>query len=495
MMMSMAINGLCEHSIKRAVELLRHGFQELSIVVAGDFMLDRYISGDAERISPEAPVPVIKFKEEKLTAGGAGNVAANLAGLGVHVYAAGSVGDDIHGRAMLELPLFKKVDCSALLPLGPTTVKTRVLGSGRQQMLRLDIEENISPLPEAVEQIITVASQALSAGAKLIIISDYGKGCCSPELCRGLISLAHQNNVKVWVDPKKSDWESYRKASLITPNIKELSAAAGYQLPNDDGEITDAAISLMKRYEIKNILVTRSEKGATLIENGAVTHIPVGAVEVYDVSGAGDTMIATAAAFAAEGLPLKDVVRLANMASQIVVGKIGTYAISKAELLDAISEKGDTVPAKVMTAEDAVRLRGVWRNAGERVIFTNGCFDIIHAGHIDSLTGAKSLGDRLIVGLNSDASVRRLKGDNRPVNDVQARAKVLAAFEAVDAVVIFDEDTPAGLLSRLRPDVIAKGGDYRPAEVAGSEYAGEVIIIPLTEGFSTTSIIKRSRGI
>ena len=362
-------------------------------------------------------------------------------------------------------------------------------------MLRLDMEEKISPSDAEAAMLLSEVSGAVSAGAKLIIISDYGKGCCSPELCRGLIALARKKGVSVWVDPKKSDWESYRGASLITPNIKELSAAAGHPLRNDDEEITAAAISMIKKYGIENILVTRSERGATLIEGDTATHIPVWAVEVYDVSGAGDTMIAVAAAFAAEGLQLREAVKLANAASQVVIGKIGTYSISAAELLDVISERSISVSSKVLTEAEAVKLRAIWRNAGERVIFTNGCFDIIHAGHIDSLSAAKSLGDRLIVGLNSDASVRRLKGDSRPVNGEASRAKVLAALEAVDAVVVFEEDTPEELLSRLRPDVIAKGGDYRPEEVAGREYAEEIVILPLTDGFSTTSVIERSRGV
>ncbi len=493
--MSIYTKILTEYDTKKVRKLLTDGFGNTDIVIAGDFMLDRYISGDVERISPEAPVPVIKFREERLVAGGAGNVAANLVGLGVNVFAVGSVGDDSYGRALLDLPLCKKIDCSMLLPLGPTTVKTRVLGPGRQQMLRLDIEEKINPSEMEIEQLITGVSNVVLRGAKLIIISDYGKGCCSPVFCHRLIALARDNDLRVWVDPKKTDWESYRGASLITPNIRELSAAAGCQLRNEDDEITSAAIVMMKKYDIENILVTRSERGATLIEKDVITHIPVGAVEVYDVSGAGDTMIAVAAAFAAEGLSLKDAVKLANMASQIVVGKIGTYPISAAELLAAISEKNTAIPAKIVTVEDAMKLRTGWHDAGECVVFTNGCFDVIHAGHIDSLTAAKSLGDRLIVGLNSDGSVRRLKGESRPVNGAAARAKVLAALEVVDAVVVFNEDTPSALLSWLRPDVIVKGGDYRPEDVAGGEYAGEVVIIPLTEGFSTTAIIDRLRKI
>ncbi|MDO5114988.1 MAG: bifunctional heptose 7-phosphate kinase/heptose 1-phosphate adenyltransferase [Synergistaceae bacterium] len=487
----MAFNTFCEQSLIHARKLLQDGFYGPPVIVVGDFMLDRYLCGEVFRISPEAPVPVVKILEERLIAGGAGNVAANLAGLGVSSAVIGRAGNDSQGSALLSLPLFKDIDSSGMCINGQTTVKTRILGSGRQQMLRLDQEDVKAPSDEEIAAVLSKISHSAESGVKLIIISDYGKGFCSPELCRKIIALARERSVNVWADPKKTDWECYRGAFIVTPNIRELSDAVGRAVKNDDEDITAAAIGLMEKYDIENMLVTRSDKGATLIEGGIAAHMPVGAVEVYDVSGAGDTMIAVAAAFAAEGLPLRDAVRLANAASQVVIGKIGTYPISAPELLEAISEKSGSAHQKVMSADDAAALCGKWRDAGERVVFTNGCFDILHAGHIDSLNAARALGDRLIVGLNSDGSVCRLKGESRPINGAEARAKLLAALEAVSAVVIFEEDTPAELLSRLRPDVIAKGGDYRPEEVAGREFAAEVVIIPLTEGFSTTSIIER----
>lgn len=474
-----------------ARELLLGGFRRFPAVVAGDFMLDRYVTGEVSRISPEAPVPVVRVRSERLVAGGAGNVAANLAGLGVRVYAAGSVGDDAEGAALMALPVFAEADTECITQLGPTTVKTRVLGGGRQQMLRLDREQLTEPRSEDIEHVVSKIREAASAGSRLVLLSDYGKGFCSPELCRRVISSARSAGMQVWVDPKKSDWEPYRGAFAITPNLKELSAAAGREVANDDSAVAKAAAELAARYGIENILATRSEKGVTLLSRGEVSHIPVWPVEVYDVSGAGDTMIAAAAAFSSAGLPLRDAAVLANAASQIVIGKVGTYPIRADELLSAVAEEGAQSGGKIYSRGDAAELCRRWRANGERIVFTNGCFDILHAGHIDSLTAARALGDRLIVGLNSDASVKRLKGESRPVNGELSRAKVLSALEAVDAVVVFGEDTPAELLSVLRPDVLAKGGDYRPEDVAGREYAGEVVILPLTDGYSTTSVIER----
>lgn len=483
-----------EKEKNRAYGLLTGGFGGLSAVVAGDFMLDRYISGEVSRISPEAPVPVVRVNSERSVAGGAGNVAANLAGLGVSLTAIGSVGDDADGRALLSLPLFDSIDVSGVLRLGATTVKTRVLGAGRQQMLRLDREYHAAPDKDDIASVLSKIKAAADAGARLVILSDYGKGFCSPELCREVVAFSRLAGIPVWVDPKKDDWEPYRGASVITPNLKELSAAAGERIPNEDGAVTEAARRLAREYDIGAVLATRSEKGATLVEGGDAVHIPVGSMEVYDVSGAGDTMLAVAAAFAAEGFPLAEAASIANTAAQIVIGRVGTYAIKACELLAALCGESAPEPCGAVSWDEAERLCNIWRARGEKIIFTNGCFDIVHAGHADSLTAAKALGDRLIVGLNSDGSVRRLKGCGRPVNCEAARARVLSAFKAVDAVVVFDEDTPAELLSRLRPDVAVKGGDYRPEDVAGGEYAKEVVILPLTAGYSTTGIIKKAAG-
>ncbi len=469
--------------------LLLGKFAGFPAAVAGDFMLDRYIGGEVSRLSPEAPVPVVRVGTERLVAGGAGNVAANLAGLGLPLFLIGSAGEDREGEALLSLPVFERADRRGMRHLGATTVKTRVLGGGRQQMLRLDREEIISPAPRDIALALSDIKRAAAAGARFIVLSDYGKGFCSADMCRAVIDFARGAGLPLWVDPKKDDWEPYRGAYAITPNMKELAAACGRAVPNEDGAVAEAARELASRYGIENVLATRSEKGATLVSRGLAEHIPASPVDVFDVSGAGDTMLATAAAFSAAGLSLREAASVANAASQIVIGKVGTCPITAPELLRALASRDGA--GCLYSADEAEALCRGWREAGEKIVFTNGCFDILHAGHADSLAAAKALGDRLIVGLNSDASVKRLKGPSRPVNGELSRAKVLAALKAVDAVVLFDEETPAALLSRLRPDVLAKGGDYRPEEIAGREYAGRVVILPLTEGYSTTSVIER----
>ncbi|MDO4988835.1 MAG: bifunctional heptose 7-phosphate kinase/heptose 1-phosphate adenyltransferase, partial [Synergistes sp.] len=428
--------------INAALDVLSAGFPGTRIVVVGDFMLDRYIYGDVERISQEAPVPIVKIKSEKYVAGGAGNVAANLAGLGVGAFAVGNAGSDRYGERLISILSSMGVNTSAFTAFGSTTVKTRIMGSNSQQMIRLD-EENILSLSVSYQEtILANVKEALLCGADAIIISDYEKGFCSAKLCQSLIAAAKELGVPVWVDPKKDDWLAYRGASVVTPNLKELSAACGRKILNDDSVVTEAALTLMKRFSLGAVLATRSEKGATLVTEQNVSHIPSRAVEVYDVSGAGDTMIASTCAFCAAGIDIKTAVTLANTASQIVIGKAGTSPITANELFCALACRIGDMPTKILSQDTAAKLCEMWKGMGSRVIFTNGCFDILHTGHIDSLSFAKSLGDRLIVGLNSDASVKRLKGSDRPINCCEARAKVLAGLSVVDAVVIFEEDTP-----------------------------------------------------
>lgn len=479
-------------NIERAKQLCLGKFGQLRAAVVGDFMLDRYISGSVGRISPEAPVPVIKFTDEKFVPGGAGNVVANLTGLGMPVTVVGRIGRDANGDKLLSLGAMKDVDTSLVVEKNITTVKTRILGDGRQQMLRLDRENFVETTEEETRKIIDGLS-SYKDKVDCFIISDYGKGFCSPLLCEEIIKFCRGKKIPVFVDPKKNDWSCYSGATVITPNLKELRSACGEDIANSDEDVLRCGREMLKKYDIENILVTRSEKGATLINSAGYKHVRAGKVEVYDVSGAGDTMIATAAAFLAAGFSLKDCVSIANTASQIVVGKVGTYPIKADDLLKAFNNIDAPFLNKIMNAQDAEETCTSWKNNGERIVFTNGCFDIIHTGHIDSLNAAKYLGDKLIVGLNSDGSVRRLKGSGRPVNGQDDRAKILASLESVDMVVIFNEDTPAELLSKLRPDVIAKGGDYKPEEVVGREFAGEVVIIPLTEGYSTTSIIEKMK--
>lgn len=480
------------------------GFNSFHVVVIGDYMLDRYIYGEAKRISPEAPVPVLEFSEEKLAPGGAGNVLANLTGLGLSVTSIGRTGYDRYADDLLGLPAMSVADTSHMIRSGSTIVKTRVMGSRRQQMLRIDQEEIITPDKIEIENVLNSLKECIAKGVNGVVISDYGKGFCSPDLCRSVISLCKKNGVPVFVDPKNKDWSQYSGAFLISPNMRELRLVTGTDIDNEDDDVIRHGIGLTGKYNIVNLLVTRSEKGATLINELGSFHERVTAkAEVYDVSGAGDTMIAVVTAFFIAGIPLKDAVSVANIASQIVIGKIGTYAINAKSLLNgiqtikkidshAISHNFGKRPVnKVVNWQDAIVICSKLRNEGKKIIFTNGCFDILHSGHVDLLTSARQMGDCLVVAVNSDDSVRRLKGRERPVNSSEDRVKILSALEFVDFVVIFEEDTPEKLISLLRPDIIVKGGDYNKEDVSGREYAGEVVIFPLTKGFSTTSIINK----
>lgn len=493
-----------ETSVKENIrKLCSGGFGSFHVVVLGDYMLDRYIHGETDRISPEAPVPVVKFLAEKNVPGGAGNVVANLIGLGLSVTAIGRVGKDLNADDLLALPDMMKADLSPMLRSGRTIVKTRILGSGRHQMLRLDQEDIVSLCEDEVETVLNELRVRLRAGVNAVVISDYAKGFCSPCLCFSVINLCREYRVPVFIDPKNKDWKYYRGAFLVSPNLKEFRLIAGVDLANSDEEIVLYGTEILKKFSIDNLLITRSERGATLINRTGFKHERARAVEVYDVSGAGDTMISTIAAFFAAGLPLAECVSIANLASQIVIGKIGTYPIKMDDLLLAAHEL-DTVDCEKKRyivgdcskkiATDFNKAKNIcdqWKKNNERVIFTNGCFDILHAGHIDSLIGAKILGDHLVVGLNSDDSVKKLKGEGRPVNSQFDRAKVLAALAVVDLIVVFNEDTPEELLCMLRPNVLVKGGDYKKEDVSGREFADEVVILPLTPGYSTTGIIEK----
>ncbi len=489
-------------NIKRYIEsFCSEGYKNSKILLLGDYMLDRYVYGGVERISPEAPVPVVKFQYEKYMPGGAGNVIANLIGLGVGVYPLGRLGKDIYGEKLKEILKDIGVDTSFLYNNGNTTLKTRIIGDKRQQMLRLDNDYISGPSESEIEKIENDL-EAIIKKEKIgcLLISDYAKGFCSDDLCIRSIKICKENNIPVFVDPKKNNWESYAGSFLITPNIKELSSAIGSSVANEDDEIEKKAKSVISKYKIENVLVTRSEKGASLISKTSVEHEKASAVEVYDVSGAGDTMLSTVAAFYTFGVGIPDSVRIGNIASQIVVGKLGTYAIKKEDLIEHIDqtispqpmgrdENNNQIKTKVAVSAQANEICIKLREKGKKIVFTNGCFDILHAGHIRLLTKAKGLGDYLIVGLNSDMSVKRLKGNKRPINDQDSRIEVLQAMEAVDLVVLFENDTPKDLIKLIQPDVLVKGGDYRKEDVVGKEFAKSVVIVPLKEGFSTTRII------
>ena len=476
-------------------EFLKQTLPTLRIAVVGDVMLDRYIYGDVSRISPEAPVPVNRVTGERSVLGGAANTAANLAALSARVSLFGARGEDENGSHLLSLCDESGIDAKGILPRKnvSTITKIRILGA-RQQMLRLDFEEK-QPLSETEEAATLAALQnAASGNLSAVVLSDYGKGFLTDNLIHSLIALGNEKQIPVLIDPKGADWTKYTGAFALTPNLKELSEALDAPVSNTDEDVTRAGNILRDKYRLTYLFVTRSEKGITAIGEKETLHSPAAARDVFDVSGAGDTVMAILAASAAAALPMPDALRLANTAGGIAVSRVGTYPVKQAELLEAWEAKTpapDFAPATWEATAEKIR---AWQARGETVVFTNGCFDILHRGHVTYLAQAKALGDRLVVGVNSDDSVRRLKGESRPVNRETDRALLLAALRFVDEVVIFGEDTPEKLLEKLRPDILVKGGDYKKEDVKGKEFAGRVEILPFVEGCSTTNVIEKIKG-
>lgn len=463
-------------------------FDRSQILVVGDVMLDRYWHGETSRISPEAPVPVVNVEQTEDRAGGAGNVALNIAALGAGASLLSVVGDD-EAAGVLRGQLQAAGIATRFQVSGdkPTITKLRVM-SRHQQLLRLDFEAPFDPadsseFAEAVGQMIEQVG--------VLVLSDYAKGSLADS--QTLISLARQAGVPVLVDPKGTDFSRYRGATLLTPNLHELEAVVG--ACRNEQTLVDKASQLMSELDLQALLVTRGEQGMTLLRPGLPElHLPARAREVFDVTGAGDTVIAVLASSVAAGYSLPEATGLANIAAGIVVGKLGTATISGPELRRAVGqEKG--VERGVVSVEQLLIALDEARQQGEKIVFTNGCFDIIHAGHVGYLEQAREQGDRLVVAINSDESVVRLKGPSRPINPVERRMAVLAGLEAVDWVVSFTEDTPENLLRELRPDVLVKGGDYTDEQVVGWEivkaYGGEVAVLKFYENCSTTGIIKK----
>ncbi len=480
-------------SIHRAVQ---HGFRDVRALVIGDLILDRYLWGRVERISPEAPVPVVRLDHKTHVAGGAANVAANLSALGCQVAVAGVLGTDEDSRDLLELLEGSRIETNTVLRASdrPTTCKTRILG-GQQQMLRFDVEKLAELKSDLRSRFLAGIEQQL-AGASVIILSDYGKGLLDHLLCQTLIGRARELAIPVFVDPKGLSYEKYRGCSLISPNRMELAAATATDAADLD-TLFQKGQQLRSDLEILHLAVTLGELGIALLDGGGIRRFPALAREVFDVSGAGDTAIATLGAAVAAGLHLHDALRLANLAAGIVIGKVGTAAIMKEELLASVGTGEETSqPEKICTLESLVQRVTRWRASGQRIVFTNGCFDLLHVGHLAVLEQAKRLGDCLIVALNTDRSVRALKGPGRPVISEVSRAKLVAALPCVDAVILFDEETPLGLIRAVQPNVLVKGGDYAEDEVIGAgelkHWGGKVALIPLVEGFSTTAILKRA---
>lgn len=471
-------------------------FKDVDVLCVGDAMLDRFVYGRVDRISPEGPIPVLRIERETAMLGGAGNVVRNLVAVGARPVFMAVVGDDGAGREVTRLvgELAEVDPCLVVEPGRRTTIKTRFVASA-QQLLRADAETT-EPMAEDVRSKLLAQAERLMDRTRVLILSDYGKGVLSSEVIATLIGLAKIRGVPVVVDPKGVDYTCYRGATLLTPNRKELFEATKMPV-EDDAAIVAAARHLIDTVGLEAVLVTRSQDGMTLVAaDGVVHHLPAEAREVYDVSGAGDTVVATLAAAIGAGASLLDGARLANIAAGIVVGKVGTAVAYAGEIVTAL-HRDDlwSGEAKVLSLDRAVDLVERWRRKGLSVGFTNGCFDLLHPGHVSLLQQAKSACDRLVVGLNSDASVGRLKGPARPVQSEAARATVLASLASVDLVVVFGEDTPLGLIGALRPDVLVKGADYTVETVVGADLVqargGRVVLADLVAGCSTTNTIKR----
>lgn len=478
----------------KVLELLESGFGQLHVLVVGDLMLDRYIVGDVERISPEAPVPVLRHVQRYARPGGAANVAMNLAGLGVQASLAGVVGRDADGAELRALLAETHIDASGVVDGSiPTISKTRIVGR-TQQMLRLDVESRDAIVSEDLDAVLQgVHAQLESVDA--VILSDYAKGVLTEDVCRGVIGEARRRGVKVFVDPKSRDFSRYFGATTICPNLGELSVATGVAAHKVD-ELLEAARELARVSEIDFLTVTMSEHGIRSVGSGNEYHSPARAREVADVSGAGDTVIATLAAGLAGGLQRETAIELANLAASIVVSKVGTVPVRAQEMVAQLTVSQGTVSGeKVLSRERAASRIEEWRAMGESIVFTNGCFDLLHVGHVTLLEQCRGFGSKLVVAMNTDASVRRLKGPARPVVQEEDRARVMAALGAVDLVVLFEEDTPLELIRALRPDVLVKGGDYSVETVVGHEdvqsYGGRVEIVPTLAGFSTTNLVKK----
>ena len=477
-------------------------FTGLTVLCLGDVMLDRFLHGEIERISPEAPVPVIRLRETREMPGGAGNVACNIASLGARAVLVGLVGEDDNGARLRRILTQRPGITPALVASAhrPTICKTRFI-AGRQQVVRAD-DESGAPLFAAEAAALIAAFDARLGGCQAVVLSDYGKCVLHPDVVAHAIRAARQAGVPVFVDPKTDDFARYRGATCITPNLKEFAAAARAPC-NTEAEIARAAHRLLPACEAEAILVTRSERGMTLVErDGDVTTVPARAREVFDVSGAGDTVIATLALAYASGRTLAQAMHVANAAAGVVVSKLGTATANIAEVMHELSAQADMLagaPAPGLQSLDAaLGMVALWREQGLRVGFTNGCFDILHPGHVSLLAAARQACDRLVVALNTDDSVARLKGPTRPVNTLAQRAQVMAAIRFVDCVVGFAEDTPLAVITRLLPDVLVKGADYTVAQVVGADVVlaagGRVVLADLVAGQSTTGIIARVGG-
>ncbi|PKO47754.1 MAG: bifunctional heptose 7-phosphate kinase/heptose 1-phosphate adenyltransferase [Betaproteobacteria bacterium HGW-Betaproteobacteria-22] len=477
------------------LDTVRHfGSLNQHVLVIGDVMLDRYLMGEVNRISPEAPVPVVLLKSQQDRAGGAANVAANLSLLGIKTHIIGCVGHDGEAAILLDLMAESNINTEHVLRSThrPTIAKTRILG-GHQQMMRLDQESNAAFTSDENSELAHAIQKQLAMDPAVVILSDYAKGLLSADICQMVISQCNAQGITVLVDPKGHDYTKYKHATALTPNKKETAEACLTSIR--DPELIAKAAKLKDSLDLKFMVVTRGEEGISLIDSHAHL-LPATAKQVFDVSGAGDTVIATLAAGLMHRLSPLEALQLANIAAGVVVGKVGTVPINRADLIEAMtSEQSSEQAHKVCDLPQLLQKVDSWKQAKQKIVFTNGCFDLLHAGHVTYLEAAKKRGDKLILGLNTDRSVSALKGPTRPVVNENDRARVLAALESVDAVILFDEDTPLNLINTIKPDVIAKGSDYTVDQVVGGKevesWGGEIALIDLVAGRSTSNIIKK----
>jgi len=483
-------------------DALSHAITRQTVLCIGDLMLDEFVYGEVSRISPEAPAPVIAVQRSETDIGGAGNVARNIASLGARCIFVGLIGEDDAGRTLMaELAQEDRIESVLVCDSSrPTTRKVRFVSEHfSTHMLRADWEL-AAPASADIEQKLIDAILPLLPRVDIVLLSDYAKGVLTARVIRNVIDAARKLGKRVIVDPKSANFAIYRGATLLKPNRKEFAEATRSRADSEES-IADAAQDVMQLADCEAVLVTQSEHGMTLVpRSGEVIHVPGHPVKVRDLSGAGDTVAAVLALALAAGGDWEAAVRMANAAAAVAVSKKGAAIVTSAELRRKI------LPHAYLAAEEKIIGTGQeldahllgWRKQGLRIGFTNGCFDILHPGHVKLLTAARGACDRLIVGLNSDASVRRLKGEGRPVQHERARSEVLAALEAVDLVILFEEDTPIELITQIKPSVLVKGGDYTREQVVGHEIVeaggGEVRLVDVLPGFSTTSLVNRARG-
>jgi D-beta-D-heptose 7-phosphate kinase/D-beta-D-heptose 1-phosphate adenosyltransferase len=475
---------------------LLNGFHAATVLVLGDVMLDRFVYGTVERISPEAPIPVVSVDRCADMPGGAANVARNIADLGSKAILLGVVGADTLADDLRQQLLASPTISSRLITDAsrPTSVKTRYVADG-QQVMRAD-RESREPLSADVARRLLDAFAGVLAEADLVVLSDYAKGVLCDAVTRAAIDAARRCGKRIIVDPKSKNFDKYRGATIITPNRLELQQACGENCATHE-QVVAGARSFLEKQICDFVLVTRGKDGMSVVgPGGSATHLPTAARQIFDVSGAGDTVVATLSLGLAAGGEVIDAAALANVAAGIAVGKRGTATITTGEILGVLTPTdGRTDPLKIFSLESVQRLMRLWRDQGLKVAFTNGCFDLLHPGHISLLDQARATADRLVVGLNADISIGRLKGPNRPVQGEVARATVLAAVKSVDGVVIFAEDTPLHLIESLQPDVLVKGADYTLDTVVGADlvlkHGGKVVLAELLTGHSTSDTLKR----